>query len=250
MIGKPAGSGSEYYFYKGFSSIVLLAFVDEDYKFIFADVGRNGALSDGGVYRHCDMYSKLQDGTLNLPDPKPLPQSSEPEWIHEQSKENIPFFFVGDEAFPLGQHCMKPYSQRQLDMRKRIFNYRLSRMRLCSENAFGIWVNRFRIFVTRMLLSPGKAAIIVLCSLCLHNMLRDLSRNSYTPDGYTDMEKENGTVHLVTRRDNDNLVDFVVHPKPNYVGHNKPTKSSQKIRDALADHFFGPGALPWQWEMI
>ena len=111
---------------------MLLAFVDEDYKFIFADVGRNGTLSDGGVYRHCDMYSKLQDGTLNLPDPKPLPQSSEPEWIHEQSKEHIPFFFVGDEAFPLGQHCMEPYSQKQLDMRKRIVNYRLSRMRRCS----------------------------------------------------------------------------------------------------------------------
>ena len=116
-------------------------------------------------------------------------------------------------------------------------------MRRCSENAFGIWVNRFRIFVTRMPLTPGKAAIIVLASLCLHNMRRELSRNSYTPDGYTDMEKENGTVHLGTWWENDNLVDFVV-------GHNKPTQSAQKIRDALADHFLGPGALPWQWEII
>lgn len=48
-IKKPMKSGTDYYNYKGFFSIVLLGVVDADYKFIRAEVGINGRISDGGV---------------------------------------------------------------------------------------------------------------------------------------------------------------------------------------------------------
>ena len=38
-IKKPPRSGTLYYNYKGFFSVILLAMVDHDYKFIWCDVG-------------------------------------------------------------------------------------------------------------------------------------------------------------------------------------------------------------------
>ena len=59
---------------------------------------------------------------------------------------------------------MKPYAFRGLTRENRIFNYRLSRVRRVSENAFGILANRFRVFLTLMQLSSENAEKVVLAS--------------------------------------------------------------------------------------
>ena len=104
------------------------------------------------------------------------------------------YVFLTDDAFPLGKHCLKPYSQSGLTPIKCIFNYCLSRLRRVTENAFGILTNRFRGFTTRMCLDPNKATIITLATLVLHNMLRRISYKSYTPEGFIDMETESGDI--------------------------------------------------------
>ena len=63
-----------------------------------------------------------------------------------------------------------------------------------TENTFKILTNRFRVFTTRMCLDPDKATTITLATLVLHNMLPQLSYESYTPEGYIDMEKESGDI--------------------------------------------------------
>ena len=45
-----SNNGTEFYNYKVFFPIVLLAIVDYDYKLIFADVGCQGRISGGRVY--------------------------------------------------------------------------------------------------------------------------------------------------------------------------------------------------------
>ena len=51
----PNYSGSEFYNYKSFYSIMLLAFVDYDYRFVIAEVSCQGRISDGGVYRNNNL---------------------------------------------------------------------------------------------------------------------------------------------------------------------------------------------------
>ena len=133
QIVHPHHSGATFYNYKGFFSIVLMAIADYDYKFLYVNVGCQGRISDGGVFRNTDFYSALLKDELNLPDPAPLATSNP-----ELASHNIPFLFVADEAFPLTTFCMKPYAHNNLSEEKRIFNYRLSRFRRISENTFGI----------------------------------------------------------------------------------------------------------------
>lgn len=130
LIRLPANSGSYYFNYKHQFSIVLLALVDANYKFLYVDIGCNGRISDGGVFKKSSLNKALESNTLHIPQAKSLLTGDKP----------MPFMIVVDDAFPLNKHIMKPYSQVGLTPESRIFNYRLSRARRIVENAFGILV--------------------------------------------------------------------------------------------------------------
>lgn len=128
----PNNGGSKWYNYKGFHSLVMLALVDADYRFLYIDVGASGCGSDGGIFDKTPIRQALEEQTLGLPDPETLPGGDVP----------VPYFIVGDDAFPLRTWMMKPYPQRGLSREKRLFNYRLSRARRVVENAFAIVSSR------------------------------------------------------------------------------------------------------------
>ena len=102
--------------------------------------------------------------TLNLPSDVPLPSDN------ILTSNSMPYVIVGDDAFLLKRHIMKPYAQRGLSDGKRIFNYRLSRARRTSENAFGIPASVFRILFTKINLDPHLVKLIMLACCILHNL--------------------------------------------------------------------------------
>ena len=53
-------------------------------------------------------------GTLGIPEPTLLPQSSDDVWNSSSCNEPVPHYFVRDDAFPLETNVMKPYAQRSL----------------------------------------------------------------------------------------------------------------------------------------
>jgi hypothetical protein len=87
-----------------------MALVNGNFEFTYVDVGKNGRVSDGGVLEHTTFYQQLIQGLLNLPD-------------NEDTVENPYYIFVGDEAFPLHKHVLKPFSQRDLNHHRRLYNY-------------------------------------------------------------------------------------------------------------------------------
>lgn len=76
----------------------------------------------------------------------------------------VPHVILADDAFPLTTTIMKPYPGRGMSQQERIFNYRLSRARRVSENAFGILATRFRIFRSSIAATPTNAKMFVLAA--------------------------------------------------------------------------------------
>lgn len=114
------------------------------------------------MYNDSELKEAAEDGTIGFPDADPLPNDN----------EDVPYFFIGDDAFALKTTMMKPYSHRSMDREEHIFSYRLSRARRVVENAFGILANRFRILLTAMGHAPSTSRLIVKTCVILHNLMR------------------------------------------------------------------------------
>nr|CAI5825772.1 unnamed protein product [Callosobruchus analis] len=236
VLQAPINTGSEFFNYKSTFSIVLMAVVDADYCFTFADVGCQGRISDGGVIKNTSFYKKLQGNELHLPSDNALPNT----------EKVLPYVFVADDAFPLEEHIMKPYpGSHQEDSIERIFNYRLSRARRVVENAFGILSVVFRVLRKPMLLEPHKAAKVVLACIYLHNYLRrsKSSRNIYTRQDTFDQEIDGKIIQGSWRQERE------ANPTSLLPIRNIPRKSagvSKDNRKQFAGYFKTVGRVPWQ----
>ncbi|XP_045775421.1 uncharacterized protein LOC123874228 [Maniola jurtina] len=209
----PTNSGSEFFNYKSYFSIVLLALIDANYNFLYVDIGCQGRISDGGVLRNSTLFDMIRDGTLSLPQAIPLQGRNTP----------VPFYFIGDDAFPISQNIIKPFfGYHAKGSPERVFNYRLSRGRMVVEDAFGILSNKFRILHSRIGLQNEKAKIVVMACVHLHNFMK---RNERTTDGVLNEMQQN-------------IPQIALNVEPSV------------IRNELKCYFLSEqGQLPWQYQI-
>jgi len=210
--------------YKGYSSIVLMAVADADYRFVYANIGAYGKDCDSNVFQKCQLWRSIVNGTMDIPEEKCLPGSQD---------KKIPYYLVGDEAFGLHKHLLKPYGGHSLTIKKRIFNYRLSRARRFVECTFGILSNKWRIFHRAINLDPDFATDIVKACVVLHKFVRDR-------DGF---ETEDMLSIAGLESDPGN--------PPGEMRRNQATASAKNVRDVLSNYFMTEnGSVPWQFSKI
>lgn len=157
-----------------------------NYQFTLLDIDDTGRNSDGGVFGNSDIGIAIDSNNLKIPDLKELPAT----------EIKCPYVLVGDETFPLKTYLMKPYPREVLEIKERIFNYRLSRARRIIENSFGILAARCRIFRKPIIAKEEVVINITKAATALHKFLmygrQFESSDRYCPTTFIDHDTPGG----------------------------------------------------------
>lgn len=134
----------------------------------------------------------------------------------------VPYVILGDEAFGIARNILRPYARKNLNYKKKIFNYRQCRARRMIESTFGILTNKFRIFHRPLNVNTDLAIDIVKCCCALHNFIR-------VRDGY--QHQDTLVIHGLADANNSIL----------------STHTGNDVRDHYANYFISEaGRVEWQ----
>lgn len=211
--------------YKGHDSTNLLALSGAKQHFIMVDIGAPGRHSDGGVFANSEMGKRFQNNEMFVP---------RREKLTERGPE-LPYVMVGDEAFALSSSMMKPYPRRNcLNLKERVFNYRLSRARRIVETSFGILSAVWRIFKSPLRTNLATTIQVIKACVCLHNFILkfDPNRERIINMSNSAEARENcfETIPASLRNNGENLV------------------GPAQDRDEFANYFLTEGAITFQWD--
>lgn len=223
-IHKLPNTGSTNYNYKGYHSIVLLAICNADGLFTMIDTGYAGRNSDGGIFQASALSYWMETVGLNMPISSALP--------HDDTQQQVPYFFVADNAFPLKRNIMRPYPMTGINNIKRIYNYRMSRARKTIECTFGMMTQKFQVLLTPIRCTNYTTVNNIIKSVCvLHNFIR-------LRDGAPYSATDNEGTH------NQNL-DFNIERDEIPIN---ARSAGSTVRKYLTNYFVLPrAALPWQY---
>ncbi|GAA6087253.1 protein ANTAGONIST OF LIKE HETEROCHROMATIN PROTEIN 1-like [Tachysurus ichikawai] len=122
------------------------------------NVGCPGKVHDARVFGNSSIFQKGQSGRLFPP------------WTEEFQGVFVPICIVGDAAYPLLPWLQKPFPETPgVTQDQRLYNYRLSRARLCAERAFGRLKARWRCLLKRNDHNLKKIHKVVAACCTLHN---------------------------------------------------------------------------------
>lgn len=200
--------------------MVLLVVADANYNFIYIDVGSFGREGDSTIYENSTFRKSLMSNSLNIPNSEPLPNTTRPK---------MPYVFVGDDAFGLSQHIMRPFRRKLLTKIKKVFNYQLSCARRYVECVFGIFSNKCRIFHRALDVNINFAISIIKTCCLLYNFFRKRDGCKYVDTlSVVGLSEENDSERNTTEPSN-----------------SRPHVTA--IRNQFANYFLSDvGRVPWQ----
>lgn len=162
-IKKPKNSGSQFWNYKLFHSVILKACVDSNYEFIFAECGGSGRTHDSAALAATQFHEDLTANRLRLPPPELVGDFPEP----------LPYVFLGDEAYGLTPNFIQPFPQRVINRAREKFNKKQCGTRRYVECAFGMLRSKFGLLGTEIEGFDLDLINLMVLSMCiLHNILR------------------------------------------------------------------------------
>ncbi|CAF0959072.1 unnamed protein product [Adineta ricciae] len=157
-IKPPTGFETDYFNYKKYHSVIMLAVVNSSLLFTYVNVGAPGRCNDSSVFSRSTLSDVIQmpiyaNHYININNVK------------------IQSHLIADSAFPLKPSVLKPYGEKPNMLRsERLFNYRLSRCRCSVERAFGSMKNRFRCLHKKLEYDINYVCTLIKATAVLHNL--------------------------------------------------------------------------------
>ena len=133
---------------------------------------------------------------------------------------------------------MRPYPGRRGGNEvtpERVYNYRLSRARRVIENAFGIFVARWRVFANKLTIQPEKVKTVAKACIALHNFCSihhqraDITLDNDNAPGWRELRHDGVQNPL----EDDNI-----------------DSEAEVVRSQFKDYFSNEGAVEWQNQAV
>lgn len=141
----------DYRCYKGWTSLLVVAFVDSFYRFYEVDVGFPGRAGDNTVLARSWLMNAIKQDRAK--------------WLGEAG------VILGDSGASDGDSVfMNPYHAPTCERRLH-FNFCHSSTRFFIEQAFGIWKSRFRFILEPIRTGHKLTCLMLYASAVLHNFL-------------------------------------------------------------------------------
>ena len=146
----PFRGGPDYRNYKGWTSIMALAWVNSFHLFVDADVGASGRAGDNGVLKNSHLLQQIRQN----------PEA----WLGEHG-----MVAADGGASDGGAFLLNPIADPR-DVQEQWYNFCHSSTRFFVEETFGRWKNRFRFLLRENHMSHANATRLIYVSMILHNL--------------------------------------------------------------------------------
>src|SRR5436190_1997307 len=160
--------------------LLFTAAVDHRKRFVELTVCWPGSVADGRIWNNSILKRDLKTKFLaNIPS---IPVVTRNSTSNEMQYEQISLFILVDSAYPSTKHKVPTFKTtecRQNPLTKQL-NQKLSSIRYCIEQAFGICKNRFRLFNRPLECAKDdvkQATKLITAIFTLHNFLLEVEES-------------------------------------------------------------------------